>query len=315
MYERAIDPYAGVMVGEQVEEQAALVALLRHRSDGAKWPEIVADVVEAGSAVEVWRGRHSGVLLPDPDDEDAFDAARRDIDAWVGRGLRFFTILDEDYPARLKGIHEAPPFLFGRGSLVSDDLAVSVVGSREASERGLGIASAVAGELVSKGITVVAGLALGIDTAAHVAALEAGGRTVAVIGTGINKVYPAQNRALHGQIATRGLLLSQFWPDAPPQKFTFLMRNATMSGYGRATVVVEAGETSGARAQARMAVGHGRPVILTDLVVDRNEWARALVGRPGVFVASSVKEVIDTVCGLLHQGDEVVSALSRFALA
>jgi len=91
------------------------------------------------------------------------------------------------------------------------------------------------------------------------------------------------------------LVLSQFWPDAPPQKHTFLMRNATMSGYGLATVVVEAGETSGARAQARMAVEHGRQVILTDQVVVRNQWAQKLLGRPGVHVASSVDSVMDAV--------------------
>jgi DNA processing protein len=90
-------------------------------------------------------------------------------------------------------------------------------------------------------------------------------------------------------------VLSQFWPDAPPQRHTFLMRNATMSGYGLATVVVEAGETSGARAQARIAVEHGRQVILTDRVVGANEWAQKLVGRPGVHVAGSVAAVLDVV--------------------
>ena len=150
------------------------------------------------------------------------------------------------------------------------------MGSRQATDRGLAIAAGVARELVSRGVTVVAGLALGIDSAAHRAALADGGRTVAVIGTGINRVYPAENQDLQAEIGSRDLLLSQFWPDAPPQKQNFLMSNATMSGYGLATVVVEAGEHSGARAQARMALEHGRPVILTDLVADRNEWAQAL---------------------------------------
>ena len=130
---------------------------------------------------------------------------------------------------------------------------------------------------------------------AHRAALDAGGRTVAVIATGIGRVYPAENRSLQEEIASRGLVLSQFWPDAPPQKHAFLMRNATMSGYGLATVVVEAGEMSGARSQARVAVEHGRQVILTDRVVDANEWAQNLVGRPGVHVAGSVAAVLDVV--------------------
>jgi DNA processing protein len=154
-------------------------------------------------------------------------------------------------------------------------------------------------------LTVIAGLARGIDTSAHQATLDAGGRTVAVIGTGIGRVYPAENRGLHREIASRGLVLSQFWPDAPPHKHTFLMRNATMSGYGLATVVVEAGEKSGARAQARMAVEHGRQVILTDRVVAGNEWAQKLVGRPGVHVASSVAAVLHIVEQVEAMWDEL----------
>jgi DNA processing protein len=162
-------------------------------------------------------------------------------------------------------------------------------------------------------VTVLGGLALGIDTAAHRAALEAGGRTVCVIGTGIGRAYPAQNRDLQEEIAARGLVLSQFWPDAPPQRHNFLMRNATMSGYGLATVVVEAGEQSGSRAQARIAVEHGRPVILTSLVVDRNDWARALVGRPGVHVAGRLQAVLDVVDHLIEEPAAVGAALHRLA--
>jgi DNA processing protein len=154
-------------------------------------------------------------------------------------------------------------------------------------------------------------LALGVDTAAHLATLAAGGRTVAIIGTGINRVYPAGNRALHEEIAVRGLLLSQFWPDAPAQRRTFLMRNATMSGYGLATVVVEAGEHSGARAQARIAIEHGRPVILTDLVVQRNEWARALAARPGVYVADSLDTVTAIVGKLIADSAAMDAALRQ----
>lgn len=279
---------------EPCVDRAVLVALLRVRPDKMTGPEITTEVVEGGSAMAVWE-RHVPATLLGSAGEEALVAAAADIEMWEGQGHTFVTILDDDYPARLRGIHEAPPVLFGNGILRRDDPAVSVVGSREASERGLSIARSVATSLAHEGVTVLAGLALGIDTAAHLAALEAGGRTAAVIGTGINKTYPAANRDLHRVIAKEGLLLSQFWPDAPPQKHTFLMRNATMSGYGVATVVVEAGEHSGARAQARMAVAHGRPVILTDLVVERNDWAKALVGRPGVDVATAPDDVMTVV--------------------
>lgn len=284
-------PYAAAM-GPSRLEQVALVALLQTRPDKLSWPEIVSEVIAAGSASAVWEQRApADVLLSPPGAQTPLEAAEQAIEAWEKQDFTFLTVLDDAYPARLRGIHQAPPLLFARGDLVHDDRAVSVVGSREASPLGLKIAREVAEVLVADDVTVVAGLAVGIDTAAHRAALDAGGRTVAVIGSGINRVYPAANAHLHEEVAARGLLLSQFLPDAPPQKHTFLMRNATMSGYGLATVVVEAGEQSGARAQARMAVEHGRPVILTDLVVKRNTWAQALQGRPGVHVARNVSEV------------------------
>lgn len=293
----------------RLEEQAALVALLRARPTGMSWGEITAAVLEAGGALEVWHRLVPATLVDLPGESSPLETAAEDIGRWNLQGLRFMTVLDTEYPTRLRGIHQAPPVLFARGALVRHEIAVSVVGSRKASEPGLAIAAGVAQQLVSRGVTVTAGLAIGIDTAAHRSALDAGGRTVAIIGTGINKAYPAVNRDLHDEIASRGLLLSQFWPDAPPQRHNFLMRNATMSGYGLATVVVEAGEQSGARAQARMAVEHGRPVILTDLVVARNEWAKALVGRPGVHVATSLKSVLDVVDGLISENSEVDAAL------
>jgi DNA processing protein len=303
------------MDGSMNGERAALVALLRARPEGISWPEIAAEVLEAGSALDVWHRLVPATLLNAPGEPDNLETAARDVDAWTTQGNTLVTILDEDYPARLRGIHQAPPFLFARGTLLADDSAVSVVGSRQASDRGLATAADVARGLVSRGVTVVAGLALGIDTAAHRAALDVDGRTVAIIGTGINLTYPAQNRDLHGEIARRGLLLSQFWPDAPPRKPNFLMRNATMSGYGLATVVVEAGEQSGARAQARMAVEHGRPVILTEMVLKRNEWAQALVNRPGVHVASSPRTLLETVDRLIEERAIVGDELRRFAPA
>ncbi len=234
---------------------------------------------------------------------------------WADEGLSFVTVLDDAYPARLRQVHQAPPFLFARGRLVSDDPAVSVVGSRKASPQGLHIAAGVATALAQRGVTVLSGLAAGIDAAAHRAALAAGGRTVAVIGTGIRGYYPAGNRNLQDQIARDGLVLSQFWPDGPPRAQHFPMRNATMSGYGVATLVVEAGETSGARIQARVAVEHGRPVMLTDLVVERNLWAQALVGRPGVHVVKGTEQVLSLVDELLAEPERVEEFLAQLLSA
>jgi DNA processing protein len=276
-------------------ERATLVALLRARPRGLSWSRLVSEVLERGSAVAAWNALCERSLFDTEADPAQIDRAAKDIAEWTAVGVGFHTFLDSNYPAQLREIHDMPPVLFSRGAIDADEHAVSVVGSRRASESGLRWARSLAETLVEAGTTVVSGLAEGIDTAAHQATLAAGGRTVAVIGTGINRTYPPANTDLQLRIADEGLVLSQFWPDSPPTKASFPLRNATMSGYGRATVVVEAGETSGARIQARVAVEHGRPVILTDRVVHANEWARQLRQRPGVHVVSTVDEVLAVV--------------------
>ena len=306
--------YPRVMSSQRCDEQAALVALLRARPDGLSWPDIMGEVLESGSALDVWERHIVPALLAHPHEPDPMDQALIDLETWTGEGITTLTILDQDYPDRLRGVHQAPPILFARGQLEPGDRAVSVVGSRKASDRGLSIADGVARALVRDGITVLAGLAEGIDTAAHRAAIDAGGRTVAVIGTGIRRYFPRQNEKLQDSIPAHGLVLSQFWPDAPPTRYSFPMRNATMSGYGFATVVVEAGEHSGARIQARLAVEHGRPVILTDLVVRKNKWATELMGRPGVHRADALGEVVDIIRDIDGKRHAAVDTL-RNALA
>ena len=273
------------------QEHAALVALLQTRPKKLTWRKLTEEVLNAGSAHAVWLDHNPEQLIPSPEAEQAISHAARDLAHWESIGLRFISVLDPDFPQRLLDIVETPPFLIAQGAVEPADLGVSVVGSRKASQRGLEMATNTAKFVVGEGLTVISGLAAGIDTAAHTAALESGGRTVAFIGTGSLQTYPAENRDLHKQIIDNGLVLSQFWPDAPVQKQNFLMRNALMSGYGLATIVIEAGETSGARAQARMAVEHGRPVILADRVVESNTWAQALVKRHGVDIVGGWREI------------------------
>lgn len=289
-----------VDVNEQTREHAALVALLRERPSGMTWTQATEKVLYYGGAAAVWAECHGDSLLPN---DGPLQAAERDVLAWRERGLRLVSVLDPDYPRRLRGVHEAPPFLFADGKLNPDDRGVSVVGSRNASQRGLAIAASVAELLVSMGLSVISGLAVGIDAAGHAATIEAGGRPVGVIGTGITQIYPRVNDELHRAVAHRGVLLSQFWPDAAPSKKSFPMRNAVMSGYGLATVVIEAGEHSGARIQARVAVAHGRPVLLTELVLDATAWGRALVGQPGVYVVRGVDDVHDALSSVLRELD------------
>ena len=131
----------------------------------------------------------------------------------------------------------------------------------------------------------MSGLAAGIDTAAHRAALDAGGRTIAVIGTGLHHAFPKENAELQDRLGDEHAVISQFWPDQGPSKDTFRMRNALMSGISRATVVVEAAYTSGARMQARVALENQRPVVLLSSLVAEQEWAHEFAERPGVYVA------------------------------
>lgn len=292
-------------------ERATLVALLQELPRTTSWPALVAEVIEKGSARSVWEARHERSLFDaDAGSPEPIAQAARQITEWRAVGLGFHTFRDASYPAQLREIHQLPPLLFSRGTLTPGEPAVSVVGSRRASETGLAWTQQLAHTLAAAGFTVISGLAAGIDTAAHTAALDAGGRTIAVLGTGINRTYPAANHDLQERIAREGLVVSQFWPDAPPTKKSFPLRNTTMSGYGRATVVVEAGEHSGARIQARVGVEHGRPVILTDNVVRTNEWARALRHRPGVHVVSSTDEVLHLVDGLPSLNDVLIGLLA-----
>lgn len=309
-----ISDYARPMERATIDDQAALIALLRERPGGVGWTKIVDTLLQEGS---VQAGRDllaAADLFGDTEHEERIAEARRDLKKWSDAGFEFLSVLDPRYPARVRDIQEAPPFLFARGARVEGDVGFSVVGSRKASERGVRMASAISALLVKKGLTVVAGLAEGIDAVAHRTALGSGGRTVAVIGTGIDRSYPASSHALQQQIERDGLVLSQFWPGSPPTKQSFPMRNAVMSGYGFATIVVEAGEQSGTRIQARLAVHHGRPVILTDTVVEATQWGKDLVDNPDVYVASSLEEVSASIDRLVDRPGRVDAALSQISL-
>ena len=288
----------------------ALFALLRLRPDGITWNEIAAQVSDSRDAEGLLRSLVSeSALVPDPRIDEALVAAEAELGEWDANGLDLVTVLDSEYPPQLREIRELPPFLFVKGSLHRQDLGMSVVGSRAASPDGIRFARQAAEALVERGLTVIGGLASGIDTAAHEAALEAGGRTVAFVGTGIRVCYPAENAVLQERIAERGLVASQFFPDAPPTKQSFPMRNATMSGYGLATIVAEAGEHSGTRIQARLAIQHGRPVVLARWVAENTEWGSALAGRPGVRVVEGLRALERVVDDIMSSRAGVDAAL------
>lgn len=201
-----------------------------------------------------------------------------------------------EYPANLGLIHDQPPLLFIRGTLErTDHRSVAIVGTRTASPEGLGAATRLATELVGKGVTIISGLAKGIDTAAHLAALDAGGRTIAVFGTPITRVYPAENKALAARVERSGACVSQFLPTKSTGPWSFPIRNITTSGLSLGTVVVEAGATSGARLQAEAALAHGKRVFLLRKLVTGQPWARDMAQLPNVTVAKSTNDVVDAI--------------------
>ena len=230
--------------------------------------------------------------------ETAYARARTELSTGEAIGAGMTTVLGYDYPLNLRFIHNLPPFIFYMGNLKEDADArsVAVVGTRDASEKGMETARQISNELASQGITVTSGLARGIDTAAHNAALAAGGRTISVFGTGITKVSPVGNRELAKRIVDEGgLLVSQFFPSAPGAQWTFGRRNEVTSGISQATVVVEASKTSGARRQARLAYEHGKRVLLIRPLVESQEWAKSMVEQRKAISVSKTAEIISLI--------------------
>ncbi len=255
-------------------EVAALVALLRSGP-----PPHLADLVEDVGSGQALLELEKGLLA-----SELLTAAAADVAEWNERGIRLLTVLDPAYPENLRGVYDRPPVIFVSGELKeSDNRAVAIIGSRRASPAGIEHTRAITVALTDAGYTIVSGLAIGIDSAAHRTALDRGARTIGVLGTGVLHSYPPENASLQRQIAARCAVISQFWPDDGPTRKTFPLRNALMSGLSLATVIVEAGARSGARIQARHALSHGRPVLLATSLLGE-PWARSLADRPGTQV-------------------------------
>lgn len=183
-----------------------------------------------------------------------------ELDLADSMGVEIVTCADSRYPRNLQNIYDMPPFLYVAGTLVPDELCVAVVGSRLASVYGRFTTEKLSRELALKGVTVVSGLARGIDAAAHRGALAGRGRTIAVLGTGIDTIYPPENKKLAEMIVENGALVSEFSMGTPPNASNFPARNRIISGISMGVVVVEAGEKSGSLITARIAAEQGRSV-------------------------------------------------------
>jgi DNA processing protein len=198
------------------------------------------------------------------------------------------------YPRLLAEIADPPACIWVRGNdALLSQLTVAVIGARAASHEGLIAAREISVDLARAGVVVVSGLARGIDSAAHQGALDGGGATIAVLGTGIDLVYPPENAALSDRIAQTGLLLTEFIPGSPPEDWHFPRRNRIISGLSKAVVVVEAKEKSGSLITARLAADQGRDVMAVPgtIVGGRNRGANALL-RDGAKLVESAVDIL-----------------------
>jgi len=224
-----------------------------------------------------------------------------DLDKVLGRmkaqGIGILTWDDDLYPKRLKEIDQPPPVLYVRGVLTTEDSwAVAVVGTRRVSAYGRQVTEEVASFLATNGVTVISGLARGVDAIAHQSALKAGGRTIAVLGCGVDRIYPPDNSQLAERIMVCGALLSDYPPGTPPDAANFPPRNRIISGLSMATLIVEAGETSGALITAQFAVDQGREVFAVpgNIFAPQSKGTNRLIAQ-GAHPMLSVRDLLDVL--------------------
>ena len=238
-----------------------------------------------------------------------------DVRGKVHRELKFIekvkasivTIRDQSYPNNLRQIYDSPPLLYVRGSLQPrDDLAISMVGSRLASNYGRMITEKIAGDLASQGVTMVSGMARGIDSAAHRGALSVGGRTIAVLGCGVDIVYPPENRHLFEEIVAHGAVISEFPMSTPPEGMNFPRRNRIISGLSLGVVIVQASARSGSLITARLALEQNRDVFAVpgNIGMVGSQGTNRLI-KQGAKLIESAEDILEEVLPRFrHQGPE-----------
>jgi DNA processing protein len=228
---------------------------------------------------------------------DQWRAVEAELHKIARTGVRLVTRLDTEYPENLTHLHDPPPFLYVRGSLIPEDrLAIAIVGSRFSSAYGRGVARDLARGLTEKGVTVVSGLARGVDVEAHRATLEAKGRTIAVLGSGVDVIYPSEHRSLAADIPSQGAVLSEFPLGSKPDAVHFPYRNRVISGLALGTVVVEAAENSGSLITARFALEQNREVFAVPGVITsvRSRGPHKLI-KDGAKLVENVEDILQEI--------------------
>ncbi len=224
-----------------------------------------------------------------------FDEAAKALEDLKALGAEALPLTDRRYPARLREIYDPPPVLFARGRVdLLGTVMVALVGSRRPSAYGMAVAERLGRDLGMAGVTVVSGMAKGIDTAAHEGALGAGGATVAVFGCGLDVIYPAENRKLAERIAREGLLLSEFPPGTPAHPQNFPIRNRVVSGLSEGVVVVEGKQYSGSLITARLALDQNREVFaVPGNITQPGSFGPNLLIKQGAQLVQSAQDILD----------------------
>jgi DNA processing protein len=236
--------------------------------------------------------------------------ARKETDFYLEKmlksGIEVVTICDKKYPELLKHIYDPPAVIYVKGELVESEDLLAVVGSRRATAYGLNMAESLAYELSGNGLTIVSGMARGIDSRAHNGALKAGGRTIAVLGCGLDIIYPSENKELMKRICDNGAVISEYLQDIPPIPFNFPARNRIISGISKGVAVIEANEKSGSLITANFALEQGRDVFaVPGNINSSNSAGTNRLIRDGAKIVLDVKDILDEL--KLGNGDNNTS--------
>jgi DNA processing protein len=233
---------------------------------------------------------------------DCWEPILRQLKTMNETGIKMVTCLDHDYPRNLLHIYDRPAFLYVRGCLSPHDTPVALVGSRHASTYGKYTTERLSRELALRGITIVSGMARGIDSCAHRGALTAKGRTIAVLGSGLDVIYPPENKKLFQEISENGAVISEYPPGTQPLAYQFPARNRIISGISHGVVVVEAGEKSGSLITARLAMEQGRDVFAIPGAIDSptSRGTNSLI-KQGAKLIENVDDILEDILPQLER--------------
>jgi DNA processing protein len=232
---------------------------------------------------------------------------KAELDQVNQKGYKIITLVDSSYPPLLREIPDPPPFLYVSGSLDGSPKNIAVVGSRNPTAYGISATQKLCADLSAQGVTIVSGMAVGIDTAAHQGALAGKGKTVAVLGSGFNKIYPSQNLKLFERISEKGAVITEFELDAEPEAHHFPIRNRIISGMSMGTVVAEATRKSGSLITARLAADQNREVFAVPGSIQsfKSTGTHALI-KQGAKLVENAQDVMEELVAYMDVGPPIL---------